>query len=104
MITVCKSISMFAAKLPATGVDRPGAPSHGAGRLLMVVALAAMLAPLWGCGDGEGGTGAGTVDISQAKNAAKDAAASNPEIAKAAAARNRGTLGDTQKGGKNKSK
>jgi hypothetical protein len=66
----------------------------------MVVALAAMIAPLGGCSEEGGGTGAGTVDISQAKNAAKDAAVNNPDIAKAAAARNKGVLGDSQKGGK----
>jgi hypothetical protein len=94
-MTLCKSISMLAAKLSLTGVDRPRRPSHGTPRLLVLVALAAMIAPLWGCGDGAGGAGGGSVDIS----AAKDAAKINPEIAKAAAARGLG-VGDAKQGKK----
>ena len=95
MMTVCKSISMSAASIFATGVDRPRRSSSRMARLLILVALAAMIAPLWGCGDGSGDTGAGTVNIS----AAKDAAKSNPESAKAAAARG-GGLGDAKQGKK----
>jgi hypothetical protein len=65
--------------------------------LLAVIALAAFLSPLGGC-SGDGSSGAGSVDVSQAKEAAK----TNPDIAKAAAARGAGGLKAAQKGGNQK--
>jgi hypothetical protein len=94
-MTVCKAISMFATKYFAIAVDRTTRPSGGTRPLLVMVALAAMIAPLAGCGDGAGGTGGGTVDIASAKDKAK----TNPDIAKAAAARGAG-VGDAKQGKK----
>ena len=96
VITVCKSIAMFAAKIFATGIDRTRKPSHGTAPLLMVVALAAMIAPLWGCGDGAGGgSGEGTIDISKSK------AIADSSNEKGAALRGAGGIqGDALKGKK----
>ncbi len=95
MMAVRETISTFATRFFETGVDRSSRPSRAVGRMLAVIAAAAFIAPLGGCSEEGGGTGAGTVDISQAKSAA----ATNPEAAKAAAARG-GGLGDAQKGKK----
>jgi hypothetical protein len=88
---------MIASRFFAIGVDRANKASIVRGRLLAVIAASAFMLPLGGCsGEGTGGTGEGTVDISHAK----DAANTNPDMAKAAAARGAGGIGDTQKGGK----
>ena len=87
MMAVCETIATFATGFFATRCESLVKPLRAVGRVLAAFALAALIVPLCGCSEEGGGTGAGTVDISQSKNAAKDAAASNPEIAKAAAAR-----------------
>ena len=57
------------------------------------MALAALICPLGGCSSGGSAAGEGTVDISSAKGAA----GSNPDFAKAAAARGKGGMADAQK-------
>jgi hypothetical protein len=64
-----------------------------AGQLFAAMLLAVLvIAPQGGCSVG-GSAGEGTVDLSQAKEAAK----SNSDAAKAAAARGKGGLHDAQK-------
>ena len=63
------------------------------GRLIALFALSAIVTPLLGCDVGGSATGEGTVDLSRAK----ESAASNPDIAKAAAARGKATIGDALK-------
>ena len=94
MKTVCKSASMSTARAFAIEVHTRK-PSRRPGDFLAAIALAAFISPLGGC-SGEGSGGEGTVDISRAKEAAK----TNPEAAKAAAARGAAVIGDAQKGKK----
>jgi hypothetical protein len=97
MMAVCHSISMFSARFCGRWADRLPERSRGTSRWLAAIALAALISPLCGCSDGgSGGTGAGTVDVSRAK----EAASTNPDLAKAAAARGAGGIGDAQKGAK----
>jgi hypothetical protein len=97
-MTVRKSKSMHAARLFMISGNRACEPSRRPGSFIAAIALAAFISPLGGCSGEGGGTGEGTVDISRAK----EAAATNPDAAKAAAARNAAGLGDTLKGGKAK--
>src|SRR5262245_28304166 len=87
----------FVARRFVVGADRIRGPSCQPGSLLVVIVLSAFISPLGGCSGGGSG-GAGSVDISHAKEAAK----TNPEIAKAAAARGGGGLKAAQKGGNQK--
>ncbi len=91
MITVRKSVSMGAARALAIGVDA-GKPLRRSVGLLAAVSLAALVLAVSGCTD----PGAGTVDIATAKDAAK----TNPDMAKAAALRGAAGIGDAEKGGK----
>ena len=75
-------------------VYRSGRRPHGPGRLTVATALAAMILPLGGCSTG----GEGTVDISSAKAASY--VNSNPDMAKAAAARAKGVTGAALKTGR----
>jgi hypothetical protein len=86
------TLSKIAAKLHVVSVDRARGLSPSLGSSLAAIALAAFLMPLGGCSGG-GSEGAGSVDISKAKAAAE----TNPDIAKAAAARSKGRMGDFQK-------
>jgi hypothetical protein len=63
------------------------------GRLVVAVALAAVMYPFGGCSNGGSAAGEGTVDLSSAKEASR----SNPEISKAAAVRGKAGIGDFQK-------
>jgi hypothetical protein len=73
---------------------RTGLQPHGLGRLAVAAALAAMILPLGGCSAG----GEGTVDISSAKAASY--VNTNPDMAKAAAARGKGVTGTALKTGR----
>jgi hypothetical protein len=95
-----KSMSTDAARFFAIRVDWMSEAPRRPGSLLVALALAAFLSPLGGCSGDGSGAGEGTVDISRAK----DAARSNPDLAKskAAAALGGGGIGDAQKGAQKK--
>ena len=75
-------------------IRRTGLQQRGLGGLAVTVALAAMILPLGGCSAG----GEGTVDISSAKAASY--VNTNPDFAKAAAARGKGLTGTALKTGR----
>jgi hypothetical protein len=75
-------------------IIRTGLQRHGLGHLAVTAALATMTLPLGGCSAG----GEGTVDISSAKSASY--VNTNPDFAKAAAARGKGVAGTALKTGR----
>ena len=96
-MTDLKPISMCSTRCSAIRVNRDCERSRRPARALAAIALAAFILPLAGCSvDGSGGEG--TVDISRAKAAAS----SNPDMAKAAAARGASGIGGAQKGAEKK--
>jgi hypothetical protein len=86
-----ESFAMF--KFFSKGFDRVSGPSRRPDGLVIATALAALTLPLGGCGGVGSSTGEGTVDLSRAKEAAK----SNPDINKAAAALGTNGMGDALK-------
>ena len=75
------------------GNSPPRGPLRRPGHIVLAMALAAFTSPLGGCSNGGSAGGEGTIDVSSARQAAS----SNPDIARAAAVRGKAGMADAQK-------
>jgi hypothetical protein len=73
------------------GVSRAREPSRRPACLVAAMALGASISAFSGCSGGGTAVGEGTIDLRRAK----EGSSSNLDIAKAAAARGKGVIGDT---------